>query len=212
MLKKAIVLIAAAVLLASCASQPKVEKPVVTQEGKVQVIDDQYHLSRETPDWIFLEPAEIEKASEYKGLYVFKGVSTGKDINGLQLWVKNFVVSSDLARFVSVRVQDKFVGAAAGDIDKLETYMEDVVKSVSEAQYSGARIVKQYWWQIRKSQADGGIADVYEYYVLYTVDKAQIDAAIKRSLEENDKKVKPKSEDEQTARDRVKKVMESEGL
>ena len=148
MLKKAIVLIAAAVLLASCASQPKVEKPVVTQEGKVQVIDDQYHLSRETPDWIFLEPAEIEKASEYKGLYVFKGVSTGKDINGLQLWVKNFVVSSDLARFVSVRVQDKFVGAAAGDIDKLETYMEDVVKSVSEAQYSGARIVKQYWWQI----------------------------------------------------------------
>lgn len=212
MLKKAIVLFAAAALLASCASQPKIEKPVVTQEGKVQVIDDQYHLSRETPDWIFLEPAEVEKASEYKGLYVFKGVSTGKDINGLQLWVKNFVVSSDLARFVSVRVQDKFVGAAAGDIDKLETYMEDVVKSVSEAQYSGARIVKQYWWQIRKAQADGGITDAYEYYVLYTVDKAQIDAAIKRALEESNQKVKPKSEDEQTARDRVKRVMESEGL
>jgi hypothetical protein len=212
MLKKAIVLLAAAALLASCASQPKIEKPVVTQEGKVQVIDDQYHLSRETPDWIFLESAEVEKSSEYKGQYVFKGVTTGKDINGLQLWVKNFVVSSDLARFVSVRVQDKFVGAAAGDIDKLETYMEDVVKSVSEAQYSGARIVKQYWWQIRRSKADGGIEDVYEYYVLYTVDKAQIDAAIKRALDENDQKVKPKSEDEQTARDRVKKVMESEGL
>lgn len=212
MLKKAIVLFAIAALLASCASQPKIEKPVVTQEGKVQVIDDQYHLSRETPDWIFLEPAEVEKASEYKGQYVFKGVSTGRDINGLQLWVKNFVVSSDLARFVSVRVQDKFVGAAAGDIDKLETYMEDVVKSVSEAQYSGARIVKQYWWQIRRSKADGGIEDVYEYYVMYTVDKAQIDAAIKRALEESNQKVKPKSEDEQTARDRVKRVMESEGL
>ena len=212
MMKKAVVLLGAAALVVSCASQPKVEKPVVTQEGKVQVIDDIYHLSRETPDWIFLEPAEIEKASEYRDLYVFKGVSTGKDINGLQLWVKGFIVSADLARFVSVRVQDKFVGAAAGDIDKLETYMEDVVKSVSEAQYSGARIVKQYWWQIRKARADGGIDDIYEYYVLYTVDKKQIDAAIRRAIEQNDAKAKAKTEDEQTARDRVKKIMESEGL
>jgi hypothetical protein len=202
----------AAVLMASCASQPNVANSVVTKQGTVQVIDDIYHLSRETPDWIFLEPAEIEKASEYRDLYVFKGVSTGKDINGLQLWVKSFIVSADLARFVSVRVQDKFVGAAAGDIDKLETYMEDVVKSVSEAQYSGARIVKQYWWQIRKARADGGIDDIYEYYVLYTVDKKQIDAAIKRALEENNAKAKAKTEDEQTARDRVKKIMESEGL
>jgi hypothetical protein len=212
MLKKAVVLAAAAALVVSCASQPKVEKPVVTKEGRVQVIDDIYHLSRETPDWIFLEPAEIEKTSEYKGLYVFKGVSTGKDINGLQLWVKGFIVSSDLAKFVSVRVKDTFVGAAAGDIDKLETYLENVVKTVSEAQYSGARIVKQYWWQIHKARADGGIEDVYEYYVLYTVDKQQIDAAIKRALEENDLKLKAKTEDEQTARDRVKRAMESEGL
>ena len=212
MLKKAVVLAAAVALVVSCASQPKVVKPAVTREGKVQVIDDIYHLSRETPDWIFLEASEIEKASEYRDMYVFKGVSTGKDINGLQLWVKGFIVSADLARFVSVRVQDKFVGAAAGDINKLETYMENVVKSVSEAQYSGARIVKQYWWQIRKARADGGIEDVYEYYVLYTVDKKQIDAAIRRTLEENDKQAKAKTEDEQTARDRVKKIMESEGL
>ena len=71
MLKKAIVLFAAVVLLASCASQPKIEKPVVTQEGKVQVIDDQYHLSRETPDWIFLEPAEVEKACRAANIHDF---------------------------------------------------------------------------------------------------------------------------------------------
>jgi hypothetical protein len=212
MLKKAIVLAAAVALVVSCVSQPKLEKPVVTQEGKVQVIDDIYHLSRETPDWIFLEPAEVEKASEYRDLYVFKGVSTGKDINGLQLWVKGFIVSSDLAKFVGVRVRDTFVAAAAGDIDMLETYRENVVKAVSEARYSGARIVMRYWWQIRKARADGGIEDVYEYYVLYTVDKKQIDAAIRRALEQNDQKAKAKTEDEQTARDRVKKIMESEGL
>ncbi len=70
-------LAAAAVLMASCASQPNVANSVATKEGTVQVIDDIYHLARATPDWIFLEPAEIEKISDYKGWYVFKGVSTG---------------------------------------------------------------------------------------------------------------------------------------
>jgi hypothetical protein len=202
----------AAVLVAACASQPKVERAVATREGTVQVIDDIYHLSRATPDWIFLEPAEMEKTSDDEGRYVFKSVSAGSDLYGRQLWVKDFTMSSDLAKFVGVRVQDAFVGAAAGDVDMLETYRESVVKTVSGAQYSGARIVKRYWWQIRTARADGGIEDVYEYYLLYTVDKPQIDAAIKRALDENDLKDKAMTEEEQAARDRVKRIMESEGL
>ena len=58
----------------------------------------------------------------------------------------------------------------------------------------------------------GGLDDIYEYYVLYTVDKEQIDAEIKRPSSENNAKAKAKTEDEQTARDRVKKIIESEGL
>jgi hypothetical protein len=202
----------AAVLMASCASQPNVANSVVTKQGTVQVIDDIYHLSRATPGWIFLEPAEIENASEYQGRYVFKGESTGKDLPGLQLWVKGFLVSSDLAKFIGVRVRDAFVAAAGSDIDMLETSLANVVNAVSEARYSSARIVMRYWWQIRTARADGGIEDVYEYRVLYTVDRDQIDAAITRALEENDLNVKARTEDEQAAWDRVKSVMKSEGL
>ncbi len=198
----------AAFVFVSCQSTPKIEKPEVSKEGKVTVIDDIYHLTRATPDWIFLSSSEIEKQGTYKDSYVFKFVQQGQDVDGLRLWVRGFSVASEIARMVSTRVQDTFVGAAAGDKNKLETYLEEVVKSVSSAQYSGAVMAAEYWWQIQKAAVDGNLTQTYEYYLLYSVPKTQIDQAIKRALAEADGKVKAKSEDEQTARDRVKKVMD----
>ena len=205
-------LAAAAVLMVSCASQPEAVHSVVTPDGTVQVIDDIYHLTRATPDWIFREPAEIESTSEYQGAYVFKGESTGKDLFGLQLWVKGFLESAELVRFVGVRVRDGLMAAAAGDVKTLEIYLSNVLNSLSEARYTGAQIEKRYWWQIRSARADGSREDVFEYYVLYTVDRDQVDAAIMRALEESDLKTWAATEEEQAARDRVKSIQESEGL
>jgi hypothetical protein len=205
-------LAAAAVLVVSCASQPEAVPSAVTPDGTVQVIDDIYHLTRATPDWIFREPAEIENTSEYQGAYVFKGESAGKDLSGLQLWVKEFLESAELARFVGVRVRDRLVAAAAGDFHTLEIYLSNVVNSLCEARYAGARIEKRYWWQIRVARADGGREDVFAYYVLFTVDRDQIDAAIMRAFEESDLKTKSGTVEEQAARDRVKSILESEGL
>jgi hypothetical protein len=198
--------IAALALLVSCASVP-IEKPVVTKENRPMVMDDQYHGTRETPDWIFMEPKEMEGTGQYKDVYLFKVVQQGMDIDGLRAWASGFVAPSDIARTVSIRVQDKFVGAAAGDKNKLETYMEEVVKSVSQAQYSGAKKTAEYWWQIQKANADGTISQVFEYYMLYTVPKDQIDQAIKRAIDEAANAQPPKTEDETTARDRVKAAM-----
>ena len=205
-----IVVIVAFAFLGSCTSTPKVEKPQMVKEAKPEVIDDQYHGTRETPDWVFMEPDEI--AAKVKDYYVFKFMRSGKDLDGLRLWTRGFVASSEIARLVSVKVKDKFVGAAAGDKDKLETYMEEVVKSISKDQFSGARKKASYWWLIRKVNADGTVEERYEYFMLYYVPKDQIDKAIERALAEADKKVKPKSEDEITARERVKKAFETEGI
>ncbi len=197
-------LTAIVVFFSSCAGSPKVEKPAMIQEAKPEIIDDQYHGARETPDWVFLDESEL--LSKEKNYYVFKFQDTGQDLNGLKLWTRGFTASSEIARLVSTKVKDKFVGAAAGDKDKLETYMEEVVKSISKAQYSGAMKKASYWWEIRKVKADGSVEEYYEYYLLYYVPKDQIDNAIERALQNADKKVKPKSEDEKTARSRVKEA------
>jgi hypothetical protein len=203
----ALALALAAFAFVSCASTPPIDKPAVSKENKVVVIDDQYHNTRPTPEWIFLEPTEIEKQGTYKDAYIFKFVQQGQDVDGLRLWVRGFAAASEIARMVSTRVQDTFVGAAAGDKNKLETYLEEVVKSISTAQYSGAVKASEYWWQIQKADVGGNLTQVYEYYLLYSVPKTQIDQAIKRALAEADG-VKAKTEDEQTARTRVKAAME----
>ena len=204
----ALTLAIVAFVFVACPSTPKIDKPAVSKENKVVVIDDIYHNTRPTPEWIFLEPKEIERQGTYRDSYIFKFVNQGQDVDGLRIWTRGFSASSELARMVSTRVQDTFVGAAAGDKDKLETYLEEVVKSISAAQYSGAERSGEYWWQIQKADVSGNLTQVYEYYLLYTVPKAQIDQAIKRAIAEADGKAKPVSADELTARDRVKAVME----
>jgi hypothetical protein len=204
-------LAAAAVLAVSCASQPQAVHSVPTPDGTVQVIDDIYHLTRATPDWVFRESAEIGTPSENQGRYVFKGESAGKDLLGLQLWVKGLIGSADLARFVGMRVRDRLVVAAAGDSATLEIYLANVVSSLSEARYTGVRIERRYWWQVRTARADGGTEDVFEYFVLFTVDRGEIDAAIMRAFEESDLTTAAGTEEEQAARDRVKSILESEG-
>lgn len=212
MVKRAIIPLGAALLLLSCVSHPKVGKPEVRREDGVAVIDDQYHLTRGTPGWILLEPAAIEETSEYPDRYAFKGVSTNGDLTGLQLWLKGFVASPGVARFVGARVRDRLAEVAAGDVGTLEAWLDGVVAGVSGVPYTGARIEERYWRLITRARDDGGTEDVYECHVLYTVGREQIDAAIARALQDNDRKAPATTEDERTARCRVRDVMESEGL
>jgi len=113
---------------------------------------------------------------------------------------------------VSIRVMNKFAGAQVGDKDMVETYMEEVAKVLAVAEYAGAR-KKDDFWIHRQFYDDNGspTKKEYTYYMLYTVPQEQIDAAIQRSLDAQNNKNKPKTEEEQTARDRVKELF-SENL
>ena len=209
----------AALVLVSCASAPATPANLpAAKESTIELIDDQFH-EKKFPDWVKMtaNPADIEdseailKADKGK-VYVFVTTSQGKSLDGVQSWAKNFNMAADIASMVSTRVQSTFAGAAAGDKDKLEGYMEQVVKTMSSATYSGARRRSEYWARIRETTPDGKVSDYYEYYLLVTIPKDVLDSQIKKALDGADTAVKPKTAEEQTARDRVKKSLESEGL
>ncbi len=195
-------------LLGSCAGGPRIQEPSMSVEYRPEILDDMYHQARDVPEWVFLEVGELEDDDAED--YLFKFIESGKNLDGLKLWSRGFSASSEIARMVSTEVRTTFAGAAAGDKDMLETYIEEAVKSISKAQYSGARKQGEYWWKVRKTEADGTIEDVYEYFLLYAVPREQIDAAIRRSLDEADAKLKPKNEEEETARKRVKEAFSGE--
>ncbi len=203
-------LLAALMVLAvviGCASAPEEEAKtvVVTAPPAYTIID---HKTRDfggdIPDWVTKSASELESSAKYADFYVFTDDQMGRDLEGLKLWARGFSVASEIARMVTTRVEDKFVGAAAGDRNALETYMEEVVKSISEAQYSGARVEEDFWVQRRKASDD---SEDFRYLFLVTVPKQQIDDAIDRALKEADEAEKP-TPDKETAISRVKSAFD----
>ncbi len=208
-MKRIAYLLMAAVVLfvVGCASGPKEKKAEVAVSAAPQyIIVD--HKTKDfggtVPDWVTKSATELEAMPKYKETYVFVDDQIGKDLEGLKLWARGFSIGSQIARIVSTRVEDKFTGAAAGDRNALETYMEQVVKSVASAQYSGARVEEDFWVK-RQKVADK--SEDYRYLFLVTVPRKQIDDAIARALKDADQAAKP-TPDKQTAINRVKEAFD----
>jgi len=154
------------------------------------------------PRWVEKTPLQLQQEDMYKDYYVFIEDQTGKDLDGIKLWATNFSISSNMARMVSSRVESKFAGAAVGDKNMLETYMEQVVKNVSAATFSRVVIEDEFW--IKKQNKKNGDIE-FRYLFLVTVPKSEIDAAIERAFGDVNK-TKPKTEEEKVARERVKEA------
>ena len=171
-----------------------------------------FKFGRDLPDWVVLEANEIESQDLYPGNYVFKFESPrAQDLQGAQLWTRNFIAAAELSQIVRDRVQVKFAGAAAGDIDVLETYLEQLVRRVSESEFSGYRPVSDYWLQLRYYDSDGAAEeDAYTYIVLYTIPTETLDGLIQQSLDGADAEA-PASEEERSARNLVRDAF-SDGL
>ena len=222
-MKKLIVLlfIALAILMVGCGSDPQpveVEEPedtivVETQVFPPKVIEHKTSaFGGSVPEWVFMEAMDLEKTEEYSDSFVFVFDDSGENLDFLKAWASGFQAGQEVARMVSTRVKSKFVGAQVGDDENLEKYMENVVKTVSEAQFSGARKAGDFW-VYQQYYNDDGTPDnkMYRYLLLYVVPKDQVLDAIDRALEEANNTNKPKNEEEITARERVKELY-SEGL
>jgi hypothetical protein len=172
-----------------------------------------YKWGKDVPDWVFLDNMQLEEVGDFKDFYMFKFESPrAQDLQGAELWTKNFTAAAEIAQTVKNRVQVKFAGAAAGDMDMLETYMEQTVKSLADATYTGFTKVDDYWVQMRYYKPDGDVdEDAFTYVILYKMPKDVLDELVQNSLENSEAVDKPKTEDEKTARNRVKEAF-SDGL
>ncbi|GAB1484622.1 hypothetical protein MASR2M78_34400 [Treponema sp.] len=217
-MKKMMVVVSMAIValsVSSCASKPPVVQEVKpapkVNVPKYEVIEHKtMAIGGDIPEWVNVYVQDgmtgVEALPKYKDKYVFVGEDSGTNLNALRIWSQGFTVAQDLARLVSTRVQSKFAGAAAGSPDdEFGRYFENVVKSASDATYTGARKDTDFWVYKRYFKADGKAVDreVYDYYVLVTIDRE----ILKRQLDDilNGVKVdKPLTKEQKTAVDRVK--------
>jgi hypothetical protein len=215
--KKSIIVlfIAGVVLFSGCKSQAKAVKApdYVEKTSAYEVVDHKTKsVGRDVPDWVTLYINDgvhgVESLPQYKDKYVFVGEDTGTNLNALRQWVSGFSVNQEISRLVSSRVQAKFAGAAAGSPEAaFGRYYENVVKTLGNARFSGARKETDFWIQKRYYKARSRAVDHegYEFYVLVSIDKPLLEEAVNQALNgvESDE---PLTREQKTAVDRVKEA------
>ncbi len=215
-LSVALTMVAATLVIAGCASKPEPApapaKPIAQAQAPKYVIVDHkaQAIGGGVPEWVEVYIADgmtgVEALEKYKDKFVFVGEDSGTNLGALRLWAQGFNVAQDLSRLVSQRVQVKFAGAAAGSPDdEFGRYFENVVKNSSDAKFSGARKETDYWILKRYFKDDGVTVDreVYDYYVLVSIDREMLKKQINAILE-GTKADTPPTKEQQTAIDRVK--------
>ena len=163
-------------------------------------------FGRDYPKWMDAAldgPRSVEKLAEYANKYVVVVQEEGMDLSGAQLAASKINAQTTLSALVSTRVKDTFAGAQVGDKDKIETYMERAVKSVSEATFTGFAMESDWWAKLQTFTPDGKAdKQVYRVIQLWAIDKEVLKKQIEKQLS-GAAAEEPKTEAKQKAMDLV---------
>jgi len=193
-------------------STDKGTKLNVKATKRPEVIDHKnMKWGKEPPEWVSMERDEIEKSGTYGDVYVFKFESEkGKDLEGSQLWLKNFSVASEISRLISQRVQDRAVSASEGNKDQVASFTKELVSIVSQATINGLKKESDYWVLQRYYNADGDAeGDFYSALILYSVPKSILDGIIKEAIKQANMKEPTKTSEEKDVRETVMKAFDA---
>ncbi len=221
-MKKTFAIIAAlmAVLtIVGCAGAPigqmaPIGQPQETKAYPPKIIEHKgTAFGRDMPKWMDAAldgHKAVEKLPEYAGKYVVVVSADGKDLTGAQLVAGRMDAQTSIAQMISTQVQDSFNAAQVGDKDKIESYMERTVKSLSSATFSGFAEEADWWVKLQTYTADGKASDqIYRVIQIWDIDKDRLMKQIDKILDDNMKNEPEITEGKQRAMDLVKQSVDS---
>ncbi len=206
-----VVLLTLAVVI-GCASKPAAPTPTTAPAPTVKAFPPQIlehkgtAFGRDYPKWMDAAldgPKAVEKMADFANKYIVVVQEEGQDLSGAQLAASRLNAQTTIAALVSTRVKDTFAGAQVGDKDKIETYMERAVKSVSEATFTGFAMESDWWAKLQTFTADGKAdKQVYRVIQVWGIDKDTLKKQIEKQLN-GAAAAEPKTEAKQKAMDLV---------
>ncbi|AHC13689.1 hypothetical protein [Salinispira pacifica] len=197
-----------AALLVSCASRPQPTEQAEELEevrSPYTVIEHKNtQLGGPIPDWTYTAIGALEQQDRFEERYLYRFERIGQDLNGIKTLADNLDAGAAIAREINIRVQQKFAGAEVGDNDFVETYFENTVKVLADARISGYRKYDDFWILRVDNETD---EEEYVYYSLFTIEQDEVDRLIQEAISGQT----ADTEEEQTAKERVREIFE-EGL
>jgi hypothetical protein len=205
-----LIILVTIVTVIGCASSPKsgVNPPAPTVKAyPPQIIEHKgTAFGRDYPKWMDAAldgPKSVEKLADFKNKYIVVVQEDGADLTGANLAASKIDAQTTISSLISTRVKDTFAGAQVGDKDKIETYMERCVKSVSEATFTGFAQESDWWVKLQTFTSDGKAdKQIFRVIQVWGIDKdvlsKQIDAVLK-----GESANEPKTPEKQRAMDLV---------
>jgi hypothetical protein len=164
-------------VLTGCSSTQKIGK-----QGKDPVSLD--HAGRalggtELPKWLQTwntgrSITEVEKLSEYRGLYCFIAEDRGSNLKAVQAWLNTVQINNIIGAQISTRIGS--VAEAHVDTANNASYantLNDIMTTTRNATYTAAKKESDYWvyWRVYDVDDETKYTDEYTAYVLYTMEK-----------------------------------------
>lgn len=209
-------------MFTSCASKQE-EEPVAKElEGTVKTVVLEHKGTvlgvNLLPVWVETYIYEgitgVEKLSDYQDKYCFIAEEVSANLNAGLAWAKGVNMPQTIARNVETRVESVFSSASSGSLDgEYETYFENIVKSITNIDYSGAKEAGEWWVLARRYDNDvkKKYTDEYRIFLMYTMDKDYLDMQIINAIDKASKESESSAEKEKLVNS-VKEIIKVEGL
>ena len=192
-LAKSIFIVVGLVFLMGCASAPKSEMqetPAVSKRVEREMIDwKSASIGGEIPEWAYAaadnDQVALSALPQFEGKLIFFAEDQGKNLDLLKSWVNNFNVQAALSRQLSNFVIAKFGGEQSGDknSEEVQMYLNELVSACSKAEINGLSKELDFWVKTRYADKDmDTINDIYQYFVVYAMDKEDFRLQLDRVL------------------------------
>lgn len=207
---KAFFVLVGLVLLVGCASTPELATsaaPPVSKRVEREMIDwKSASIGGEIPEWVYAaadnDQVALSALPQFEGKLIFFAEDQGKNLDLLKSWVNNFNVQAALSRQLSNFVIAKFGGEQSGDknSEEVQMYLNELVSACSKAEINGLAKELDFWVKTRYADSDmDTIDDIYQYFVVYAMDKEDFRLQLDRALG----KVEAKTQAQQEMKENV---------
>ena len=193
--KTVLVLSAALMLIAGCASTGAATTQNVPPQASGSALNLNYEIinwkgatfGAKIPEWaktVLSDKENLDRiAAEptYKDLAVRAASAQGKDIDLLEVWVKN-KIAAEVAREIMQTVTNKSGQKMSGnkDSDKdAQKLLDDVIGVFSSVTLNGFEKSRDFWVEQRDKQSG---EKSYEYVAVYVINKGDLQLQIDRAL------------------------------
>ena len=133
--------------------------------------------------WLALGNRGVEAKNGFPGSFVFVYSSEGNNFRALELLKDNFAPLQDFPRLAAARIEARFSDGISYPDAEYGAFFEDLIRTASDAIWTGAIRVDDFWVQKKYQPSEEGETESWEFLILVTIEKSRFTSQLESVFE-----------------------------